>query len=569
MTEQPAASTQPPRSSAREYLRAAWPPAAIALATIVVVCSTINHYGLTYDEGWYLSRSARARKWTGMLVFDPGFALSDAGIERYWAAEAKRGGQVLTEEQPGAVKLVGGLLGYPVGRLFGVAFPERAGTALFFAGCLVALYLFMHGVWGRAAAGFAVAALALMPRVFADAHLCALDVPVASMMLVTVPSMFAAVRRDSPLLAALSGLAWGVALSCKINALFVPFILGVWLLIFHRRFLLYAAPSLLLGGPIGFFLTWPWLWHHPVPRLAAYLAFHLGHYPVAVSYFGHVSAQQPWHYPIVMTAITTPPLTLGLGAVGLGFAAARMRGPATGEGDWRRSQAALILLGAFFTIAFNCLPSAPKYTGVRLFLPFFPFVAALAGVGFSEIATRLCARLPARPGALLSPIRLKALLAALALLPALRVVAATHPFQMSYYNLLIGGLRGAEARGMEATYWGDTYMAACKTLTPLLRPRDVVWVDVPGCQWIVEEYLARSCPGLRFGSGGWPGSEATWAIVQNKASEFSPASRALMATGQGALAAELDGVPLSLVFGHNAIMRAREHMPPEQEGETP
>ncbi len=562
-------------------------PASIALAAILVVGGTISHYGLTYDEGWYLSRSVRARDWAGALLVDPGYALSGEWIERYWAAETRSGGDVLKEQQPGAVKLVCGILGYPLGRLLGAAFPERAGTALFLAGCLAALYWFVGSAWGRGAGAFAAGALLLMPRVFAHAHLCTLDVPVMSMMLITVALMFAAVRRNSLALAALSGLAWGVALSCKINALFVPLIVGAWILLFHRRFAGRAAVCLVLGGGMGFLATWPWLWHHTGPRLAAYLAFRLEHYPVAVSYFGVVSAYQPWHYPLVMTAITTPPVTLALGLAGIGLAVRELwrrtgKGAASGdgaeepareheaapdapscEGEWRRSQAALLLLGALFTIGFNCLPSAPKYTGVRLFLPFFAFLAALSGVAFSRAACRLAQRLPAGGSGLLTPLRAKALLAGLALLPALRVVIDTHPYQLSYYNALIGGTRGAVARGMEATYWGDAYMAACNSLAPRLQPGQTVWVDVPGCQWIIEQYLKPICPDLRFSSGGWPPPEASWAIVQNKASEMSPPSRGLLANGTPVFVAELDGVPLSLLYDRGSIARARERMPTE------
>jgi hypothetical protein len=555
------------------WLRPAAVPLAIAAIVVLVVGLTINHYGLTYDEGWYISRSARARHWAGALLTDPGFALSDEGISRYWAAETRAHGQLLREQQPGGVKVVCGLLGYPLGRLLGVQFPERAGTALFLGACLAALYVLIGGVWGRAAGVFAAGALLFMPRVFAHAHLCALDVPIMSMTLVTVALMFAAVRRSSLLLAALSGLAWGLALSCKINAVFIPLIIAIWVLAFHRGFALRAALCLLIGGPLGFLATWPWLWHHTISRLAEYLAFQLGHYPVAVSYFGHVSAHQPWHYPLVMTAITTPPITLALGSVGLGFAVRHVKradgvgaGAPTYDDRWRRSQATLLLLGALFTIAFNCLPSAPKYTGVRLFLPFFAFLAALSAVAYAAIASWLSRRLAT--GAL-SPVRLKVLLGGLALLPALHALVGTHPYQLSYYNALIGGVRGAVARGMEATYWGESYMAACNFVGPRLQGGEQVWVDLPGCQWIIEEYLRPLSLRLRFASGGWPPAEAQWAIVQNKASELSPASRALMASGPPLFAVDLDGVPLSLVYGPEAITRARTQMPPDQSAPGP
>ncbi len=44
--------------------------------------------------------------------------------------------------------------------------------------------------------------------------------------------------------------------------------------------------------------------------------------------------------------------------------------------------AAILLLAA--------LPWSPKYDGVRLFLPLFPFVALLAGAGFQRLWQRYC-----------------------------------------------------------------------------------------------------------------------------------------------------------------------------------
>ena len=32
---------------------------------------------------------------------------------------------------------------------------------------------------------------------------------------------------------------------------------------------------------------------------------------------------------------------------------------------------------------------------------------------------------------------------------------ALHPFGLSYYNILVGGLPGAERLGLELTYWSD------------------------------------------------------------------------------------------------------------------
>jgi len=63
--------------------------------------------------------------------------------------------------------------------------------------------------------------------------------------------------------------------------------------------------------------------------------------------------------------------------VGMAVAVARTRSPAVDEEV--RGLDALVLLNAVFTIGLAALPNVPKYGGVKLFLPFFPFLAILAG----------------------------------------------------------------------------------------------------------------------------------------------------------------------------------------------
>src|SRR5262249_36473312 len=73
----------------------------------------------------------------------------------------------------------------------------------------------------------------------------------------------------------------------------------------------------------------------------------------------------------------------------------------------------------------------------------FPAWAMLIGLGFGWLWERLGRRRLARKG-------LAVLLAAQGI-----GVVATHPFGLSYYNALVGGLPGAEWLGLEVTYWSD------------------------------------------------------------------------------------------------------------------
>lgn len=113
---------------------------------------------------------------------------------------------------------------------------------------------------------------------------------------------------------------------------------------------------------------------------------------------------------------------------------------------WRDKQSpalAKLATGAivFFLILFST--RIPVYDGERLFLLIFPLWALLIGRGFVSVWNALGGR----------PLGRKALV--LVLLTQAMGVISTYPFGLSYYNSLVGGLRGAERLGLELTYWND------------------------------------------------------------------------------------------------------------------
>src|SRR5205823_5223169 len=135
-------------------------------------------------------------------------------------------------------------------------------------------------------------------------------------------------------------------------------------------------------------VLWPWLWGDTFPRLANYIAFYVHHHPTLFYYFGTIYDVPfaPWHAPLVMTAITTPTPILVCAAIGLGVAVHRSLMRTHVVSDVCRMDT-LVLLNMLFTIGAVALPIVPKYGGVKLFLPFFPFHAILAAVGFDRAVT--------------------------------------------------------------------------------------------------------------------------------------------------------------------------------------
>jgi hypothetical protein len=120
-------------------------------------------------------------------------------------------------------------------------------------------------------------------------------------------------------------------------------------------------------------------------------------------------------------------------------------------GQIRRDRLPLYFLVHFLTFPVLRMLPTPAHDGIRLFLPTFFFLAALAGWGTVALARDICrrTRMPA-------PIAVS-VLAALVLGPAALDLARIHPFELSYYNALIGGPRGAWHRGFELTYWFDAF----------------------------------------------------------------------------------------------------------------
>ncbi|MGD9497591.1 MAG: ArnT family glycosyltransferase, partial [Armatimonadota bacterium] len=423
---------------------------AVFAAVLLVLVTTAHHYGLGYDEPVYMSRAQEAAQWLRLLTIDPALAISDEGIRPFWEARS--------EQQPGFLKLWGAVTTGLASGLLPVLGALRVGTTLLVPAMCASMYLLVASLWGRLEAAASVGALLTMPRTFAHAHLFALDAPVMALTFVSLHLFFLCARERSWWWAATAAAVWGLAMSTKVNALFIPLIVVPWLALCARDALLPAIVCGAAVGPLCFFGSWPWLWHDTLARLGAYLRFHARHWQVHVTYFGTRYAPAPWHYPAVMTLITTPVVTL----VEICLGAARMlrdRAQAAGAPPWRerwqdpawQRRAAGALLGWALAVNYvlNSLPSTPKYTGVRLFQPVFPPLAVIAGVGIGWVARTIARYLRRRAGAGSSalPRILAVAVVVAALTPQMRAVAELHPHQMSYYNELIGGLAGAQRAG--------------------------------------------------------------------------------------------------------------------------
>ncbi len=205
--------------------------------------------------------------------------------------------------------------------------------------------------------------------------------------------------------------------------------------------------AVLAFAPVVGWVGNPGWWRDTLPRMAHYYALtadRKGALPdIRIMYLGEIyNYSLPWHNAWVLIAITVPVGILIAALVGL--VAGLIRG-------WRLGDPlpAFFALNLVFLPAIRMLP-VPAHDGVRLFLPTFFFLAAFAGWGVVALAGAL-ARLVRRP------VACRWAVAALVLGSATVQLIQIHPFELSYYNELIGGPRGAWKSGFELSYWYEAF----------------------------------------------------------------------------------------------------------------
>ncbi len=319
--------------------------------------------------------------------------------------------------------------------------PARFAPALAFGLLVLLVGLWTAGREGPVAGTAASAAVLLVPRMFAHAHLAALDMLTALAFVGAVLAVARAEARGGQAWRyALAGVVWGLAMLTRVHGLLILPPVVVWLVWRRRHRAVGPLAAWGAAGAATLFAGWPWLWLAPVEHLKQLLGTATNRQVVHVFYAGRVWADQdaPWHYPLVMFAVALP---IGLLLLGLVGAWASRR-------TWRARPGYLLILG---TLAFMLLvfawPGTPVYDGVRLFLVVFPLWAVSVGIGVKWVVEHPAWRRTAEPWRL----------TAVGLFVAIQGAGLVlyHPFQLSHYSLLVGGLWGAERLGFEVTYWGD------------------------------------------------------------------------------------------------------------------
>lgn len=324
---------------------------------------------------------------------------------------------------------------------------------------LVVLYTLVERRASTAAAVLTVLLLFLMPRLVGDFYANIKDYPQMVFFTLTLIAFFVAYERGSTSGIVASGALWGLACGTKANAAFIAPI--VILFVIARGFgeQWRARPRRLMLGIFAaglvavaiVFAAWPYLWQAPVERI-------LENYRYISGRAFDETTHEPWWK---MVLYTTPPVVLLVMIAGLAHFAMRARK--------REPLTMLLLVWTGVVIVRLSLPGAVNFDGVRHFLELFPPLVMMGAIATVDLARRFIASTAIRNAALAIPVVLTAV-----------ATIAVHPFELVYWNFLVGGYSGAREKKIwqASDYWVTSYRQGMEWINENAPPNSILIVTV-------------------------------------------------------------------------------------------
>ena len=477
--------------AARRFSRASRLAAAtIALGATLFAVSSLRRYGVTIDEPALLYAGDR----TLFALAHPGRAAAldfEAGEPPGFTSRFPRlPDRQDPEHYPVLPALVAAVGDATVGRALGLGPVDghHAGLAILSVTLLFLYTLYACRLLGDAAGIAAAVALACFPTIVGHAFNDPKDWPCAGFYALTVLAAGVGLTEKSPRHLWIAGLFLGLALSCKQNGVLAAVTVALaapwsYRLLYDsrpvgRRLL---VPFLLLPfvGCAIFVLAWPWLWWGgPAAAIRRFTTF--VDFARAMSTSDRATLSL---HPFRCLLFMTPPLLLLAAAIGCR--------PGRDAPPTRRAIGALLAIWLWLPLVRIALPHANFYDANRHFLEYVPALCALAGLGLAEVwqrAATALAQVGRARARLAGAVALGAGAAALAW-----PVAHYHPFETAYFNLLVGGLGGAQRTGLfrsssptefvngtEGDYWSSSLREGIRDARMFAAPGEPIGV----CAWL-------------------------------------------------------------------------------------
>jgi hypothetical protein len=367
------------------------------------------------------------------------------------------------------------------------------------------LFIFLLQATNPTTAFIGMALLTLYPRYFGDLHTNVKDITTASAYTLSVYFAWKAVNRRRIIDVILAGLICGFTFNFKVNAIFIPVIIALWslwlLITPAKKYLTNPIKSWKQNviSPIGIYFIisalsafgiWSLFWADPYNHLAyliRFFQFNTINMEVLLGGNWYCSGVNiPWYYPFWYLGIVTPIPILLFFLIGLMSQIRQIH---------KNPTASLFLLWFFIPLVRFFLPSSSVIDGIRHFEEVVFPLCAIAAVGANTLITRVAyligtlrlsqrvtraEGLPRR-GPLVGflgrkpvagPAAVTALISII-LIWLIYPIITYHPYQLSYFNELVGGIRGAYGK-YDMDYWGISQKQAVDWINHNALPNSVV-----------------------------------------------------------------------------------------------
>lgn len=429
----------------------------------------------------------------------------------------------------------------------------------------VAIFVYKEsGVFASFVSSFS---LAIYPLFFSESHFNIKDPLLAAFFGLTIILFYFGIKKKKKSLLFLSAIFLGIATGIKFNTIFLPIIIGPWLVFYFVKefldnkskkakisYLIKLIPTGIatiivpLIAFLVFLSLWPFLWENTFANIEKILAFYkqigIGTPGEMASYIKH-----GWNtYPIIWIVYTTPIPILVLSAIGI----IRLTYKLLNGDDF----SLLILLWFFVPILRVSWPNTVIYGGIRQIMEFVPAMAILAGIGAYSFVNFIKKVFREK-----EPVgKFAKLLIIMSLIFVIIEMVNIHPNENVYFNQLIGGLKGAKEKNIP--YWGNTYgnvyLQGTEWLNENAEPNAKVGLPIATMGNLPKLKLRSD---IDFYNGHWSGTRRDGEYEIELDFEWPPKKwysfQYLDVFLEPVYVAEVDGVPLLKIW-KNDLAHTRE-----------
>ncbi|MBA3017026.1 MAG: glycosyltransferase family 39 protein [Proteobacteria bacterium] len=428
------------------------------LFLIIVLTCLSSSFGLTWDEAYYFDYADAIKQW-----WTNGADISKSAIIKYWGFDSYH------NPHPPFMKIMAAITSELFSNIGAYPLPYRMANIIYVSINILIIFIAVKQVYSKRLAYLSIIFILFQPRILGHSLIGATDSAIAFSALSFTLSSYMAVRypEKRTLWWIVAGLIFATGVSTKFTGLLIILPVTAWVL-YNREFRAFAVlAGIILFSFLFLIIIYPLFWHNPITGLYDYLVHPFTRkdlFPFLIYYFGkNYFFDVPWHYFDVMSLITIPPVILFF-LPGLLI-----------KKVCNKDLTLLLLFIVLFWLIIGHLPFTPKHDVIRQFLPFYPIIAMLSAIGLDNLLSLFQKRFDQN-----------FLVRKYSYLPMLLIIffyifsnVSHHPFELSYYNMFIGGVKGAEKKGMELSYWMESLTPDFICLLNDMLPRNTSLTLLP------------------------------------------------------------------------------------------